>query len=147
MTENRIVANNGSSIVLYTTDNGNTQLEVKLEKDTVWLTQSQMAELFGRDRSVIARHIRNIFKEGELDETLVCAKNAQPKKYGRREEYIQLAETTFYNLDVIISVGYRVKSVNGTKFRIWASALIKQYLIKGYAIDQRRLDHFTFSMY
>ena len=142
MKENRIVANNGSSIVLYMTDDGNTQLEVKLEKDTVWLTQSQMAELFGRDRSVIARHIRNIFKEGELDETLVCAKNAQPKKYGRRDDYIQLAETTFYNLDVIISVGYRVKSINGTKFRIWASTLIKQYLIKGYAIDQRRLDHY-----
>ena len=138
MTVNRIIANNGSSIVLYTTDDGNTQLEVKLEKDTVWLTQSQMAELFGRDRTVVGRHIRNIFKEGELDETLVCAKNALPKKYGRREDYSQLAETTFYNLDVIISVGYRVKSIKGTKFRIWASALIKQYLIKGYAIDQRR---------
>ncbi|MDY3849051.1 MAG: RhuM family protein [Prevotella sp.] len=142
MKENRMIANNGSSIVLYTTDDGNTQLEVKLEKDTVWLTQSQMAELFGRDRSVITRHIRNIFKEGELDETLVCAKNAQPKKYGRRDDHIQLAETTFYNLDVIISVGYRVKSINGTKFRIWASSLIKQYLINGYAIDQRRLDHY-----
>ena len=128
--------------MLYTADDGNTQLEVKLEKDTVWLTQSQMAELFGRDWSVITRHIRNIFKEGELDETLVCAKNAQPKKYGRRDDHIQIAETTFYNLDVIISVGYRVKSINGTKFRIWASALIKQYLIKGYAIDQRRLDHY-----
>lgn len=143
MTENKTVANNGSSIVLYTADDGNTQLEVKLEKDTVWLTQSQMSELFGRDRSVIARHIRNIFNEGELDETLVCAKNAQPKKYGRRDDYIQLAETTFYNLDVIISVGYRVKSTNGTKFRIWASALLKQYLIKGYVIDQRRLDHYN----
>ena len=142
MKENRIVANNGSAIVLYTTDDGNTQLEVKLEQDTVWLTQSQMADLFGRDRTVITRHIRNIFKEGELDETLVCAKSAQPKRYGRRDNYIQVSETTFYNLDVIISVGYRVKSINGTKFRIWASALIKQYLIKGYAIDQRRLDHY-----
>ena len=142
MKENRLIANNGSSIVLYTTDDGNTQLEVKLEKDTVWLTQSQMAELFGRDRTVVGRHIRNIFKEGELDETLVCAKNAQPKKYGRRDDYIQLAEMTFYNLDVIISVGYRVKSINGTKFRIWANSILKQYLIKGYAIDQRRLDHY-----
>ena len=142
MKENRIVANNGSAIVLYTTDDGNTQLEVKLEQDTVWLTQSQMADLFGRDRTVITRHIRNIFKEGELDETLVCAKSAQPKRYGRRDNYIQVSETTFYNLDVIISVGYRVKSINGTKFRIWASALIKQYLIKGYAIDTRRLDHY-----
>ena len=142
MKENRIVANNGSAIVLYTTDDGNTQLEVKLEQDSVWLTQSQMADLFGRDRTVITRHIRNIFKEGELDETLVCAKSAQPKRYGRRDNYIQVSETTFYNLDVIISVGYRVKSINGTKFRIWASALIKQYLIKGYAIDKRRLDHY-----
>ena len=142
MTDNKIIANNGSSIALYTTDDGNTRLDVKLEKDTVWLTQSQMAELFGRDRSVIARHIRKIFNEGELDETLVCAKSAQPKKYGRRDDCIQLSETTFYSLDVIISVGYRVKSINGTKFRIWASALIKQYLIKGYAIDRRRLDHY-----
>ena len=131
MAESRIIANNGSSIVLYTTDDGNTRLEVKLEKDTVWLTQSQMAELFGRDRTVITRHIRNIFREGELDETLVYAKNAQAKKYGRRENFVQISETTYYNLDVIISVGYRVKSINGTKFRIWATALIKQYFIKG----------------
>ena len=131
MAENRIIANNGSSIVLYTTDDGNTRLEVKLEKDTVWLTQSQMAELFGRDRTVITRHIRNIFREGELDETLVYAKNAQAKKFGRRENFVQISETTYYNLDVIISVGYRVKSINGTKFRIWATALIKQYFIKG----------------
>ena len=82
MTENRIVTNNGSSIVLYTTDDGNTQLEVKLENDTVWLKQSQMAELFGRDRSVIARHIKNIFKEGELEEALVCAKNAHVTPHG-----------------------------------------------------------------
>ena len=93
MTDNKIIANNGSSIALYTTDDGNTRLDVKLEKDTVWLTQSQMAELFGRDRSVIARHIRKIFKEGELDETLVCAKSAQPNRYGRRDNYIQVSET------------------------------------------------------
>lgn len=134
MQENRIITDNGSSIVFYTTDDGCTQLEVKLEKDTVWLTQSQMAQLFGRDRTVITRHIRNIFKEGELDETLVCVKNAQPKKYGRRNGHIQFTETAFYNLDVIISVGYRVKSINGTKFRIWANSILKQYLIKGYAI-------------
>lgn len=123
--------------MLYTTDDGNTRLEVKLEKDTVWLTQSQMAELFGRDRTVITRHIRNIFREGELDENITCAKFAH---MGVDKD--QIYETTYYNLDVIISVGYRVKSVNGTKFRIWATALIKQYLIKGYAIDRRRLDHY-----
>lgn len=110
----QIIANNGSSIVLYTTDDGNTRLEVKLEKDTVWLTQSQMAELFGRDRTVITRHIRNIFKEGELDENITCAKFAHMGVDGD-----QTYETTMYNLDVIISVGYRVKSINGTKFRTW----------------------------
>ena len=140
--EKQIIAHNGSSIVLYTTDDGRTQLEVKLERDTVWLTQSQMAVLFGRDRTVITRHIRNIFKEGELEESLVCAKNAQPKKYGRRNDFEQITETTFYNLDVIISVGYRVKSIKGTKFRIWATSLIKQYLLKGYIIDKKRLDHY-----
>lgn len=140
--EKQIIAHNGSSIVLYTTDDGSTQLEVKLEMDTVWLTQSQMAVLFGRDRTVITRHIRNIFKEGELEESLVCAKNAQPKKYGRRKDFEQITETTFYNLDVIISVGYRVKSIKGTKFRIWATSLIKQYLLKGYIIDKKRLDHY-----
>ena len=140
--EKQIIAHNGASIVLYTTDDGSTQLEVKLERDTVWLTQSQMAVLFGRDRTVITRHIRNIFKEGELEESLVCAKNAQPKKYGRRNDFEQITETTFYNLDVIISVGYRVKSIKGTKFRIWATSLIKQYLLKGYIIDKKRLDHY-----
>ena len=137
MTENKIVANNGSSIVLYTTDDGNTQLEVKLEKDTVWLTQNQMAELFGRDRTVITRHIRNIFKEGELDENITCAKFAH---MGADQD--QTYETKMYSLDVIISVGYRVKSINGTKFRIWANSILKQYLIRGYVIDQRRLDHY-----
>ena len=140
--EKQIIAHNGSSIVLYTTDDGSTQLEVKLERDTVWLTQSQMAVLFGRDRTVITRHIRNIFKEGELEESLVCAKNAQPKEYGRINDFAQITETTFYNLDVIISVGYRVKSIKGTKFRIWATSLIKQYLLKGYIIDKKRLDHY-----
>ena len=137
MTENKIVANNGSSIVLYTTDDGNTQLEVKLEKDTVWLTQNQMAELFGRDRTVIMRHIRNIFKEGEVDENITCAKFAH---MGADQD--QTYETKIYNLDVIISVGYRVKSINGTKFRIWANSILKRYLIRGYTIDQRRLDHY-----
>lgn len=137
MEENKITTDNGASIVLYTTDDGNTQLEVKLENETVWLTQSQMAELFGRDRTVIARHIRNIFREGELDENITCAKFAH---MGIDQD--QTYETKMYNLDVIISVGYRVKSLNGTRFRIWANNILKQYLIKGYAIDKRRLDHY-----
>ena len=134
MTENRIIANNGSSIVLYPTDDGNTQLEVKLEKDTVWLTQSQMAELFDKDQSVIARHIKNAFNEGEVNE-----KSNMQILHNTQYKY---RPTKIYNLDVIISVGYRVKSLKGVIFRRWASALIKQYLIKGYAIDQRRLDHY-----
>ena len=134
MTEKRIVATNGSSIVLYTTEDGNTQLEVKLEKDTVWLTQSQMAELFEKDQSVIARHIKNAFNEGEVDE-----KSNMQILHNTQYKY---RPTKIYNLDVIISVGYRVKSLKGVVFRRWASALIKQYLIKGYAIDQRRLDHY-----
>ena len=96
-----------------------------------------MAELFQKDRTVIGRHINNIFKEGELEESLVCAKFAHTKDYGRREGFTQRTETTLYNLDVIISVGYRVKSKRGTQFRIWANKILKQYLLQGYAINER----------
>lgn len=126
-----------NQIIIYQTDDDQTQIDVRLENETVWLTQAQMAELFQKDRTVIGRHIRNVFKEGELDESLVCAKFALPKKYGRREGYIQEAEVTIYNLDVIISVGYRVKSQRGVQFRQWANRVLKQYLIKGYAINER----------
>lgn len=139
MRENQIVANNGSSIVLYTTEDGNTQLEVKLEQDTVWLTQSQMAELFGIDRTTIVRHIRNIYKSEELEECSTCAKNAQVRMEGNRK--IQ-REIPYYNLDMIISVGYRVNSKRATTFRQWATSVLKQYIIKGYAIDRKRLDHY-----
>ena len=106
MTENRIVANNGSSIVLYTTDDGNTQLEVKLENDTVWLTQSQMAELFGRDRSVIARHISKVYKEGELLREVTCAFFAQVTPHGAMPGKTHTQQVPFYNLDMVISVGF-----------------------------------------
>ena len=128
---------NNNQIIIYQTDDDQTQIDVRMENDTVWLTQAQMADLFQKDRTVISRHIRNVFKEGELDESLVCAKFALPKKYGRREGYIQEAEATIYNLDVIISVGYRVKSQRGVQFRQWANRVLKQYLIKGYAINER----------
>ena len=128
---------NNNQIIIYQTDDDQTQIDVRLENETVWLTQAQMAELFQKDRTVIGRHIRNVFKEGELDESLVCAKFALPKKYGRREGYIQEAEVTIYNLDVIISVGYRVKSQRGVQFRQWANRVLKQYLIKGYAVNER----------
>ena len=133
-----------NSIEIYRSQDGSVQLNVKLENETVWLTQSQMAELFGKDRTTINRHISNIFKEGELDEFLVCAKNAHTKNYGRRSGFTQIKEITLYNLDVIISVGYRVKSVQGTRFRQWANSVLKQYLIKGYAINQQiKIDRYN----
>lgn len=141
MKENRIIAYNGSSIVLFTTEDGNTQLEVKLEKDTVWLNREQIAQLYGRDYKTIAKHINNALRE-ELEGEPVVAKFATPKKYGRKEGYNQMQNIDYYNLDMIISVGYRVKSRNGIVFRKWANNILKQYLIKGYAIDQRRLDHY-----
>lgn len=141
MLENRITTDNGASIVLYTTDDGNTQLEVKLEKETVWLNREQMAQLYGRDYKTIAKHINNALKE-ELAGESVVAKFAIPKKYGRKEGVVQMQSVEYYNLDMIISVGYRVKSKNGIAFRKWANNILKQYLIKGYAIDKRRLDHY-----
>ena len=119
-------------IEIYRSQDGSIQLNVKLENETVWLTQSQMAELFGRDRTVIGRHINNCYKEGELDKDITCANFAHMGK-----EQDQLYETAMYNLDVIISVGYRVKSIQGTRFRQWATTILKQYLIKGYAINQQ----------
>lgn len=141
MEENRIIANNGSPIVLYTADDGNTRLEVKLEKDTVWLNRTQIAELYGRDYKTIAKHINNALRE-ELEGEPVVAKFATPKKYGRKEGYSQMQNIEYYNLDMIISVGYRVKSHKGIAFRKWANNILKQYLVKGYAIDRRRLDHY-----
>ena len=128
-----------NSIEIYRSQDGSVQLNVKLENETVWLTQSQMAELFGRDRTVITRHINNCYKEGELDRHTTCAKFAHMGK-----DQDQTYETTMYNLDVIISVGYRVKSVQGTRFRQWANSVLKQYLIKGYAINQQiKLDRYN----
>ena len=135
---------NNNQIIIYQTDDDQTQIDVRLENETVWLTQAQMADLFQKDRTVISRHIRNVFKEGELDESLVCAKFALPKKYGRRKGYMQEAEATIYNLDVILSVGYRVKSQRGVQFRQWANRVLKQYLVKGYAINERlRHEHIS----
>lgn len=121
-------------IILYQTADGRTKIDVKLEKETVWLTQDQLVILFERDRSVISRHISNIFKEGELDPNVVCAKIATTTPHGAIPGKWQTHEVVFYNLDVIISVGYRVKSQRGTQFRIWANSVLKDYLIKGYAV-------------
>lgn len=113
-----------SNILMYTTEDGLTKIEATFENDTVWLSIDQMAELFQRDRSVIGKHVRNIFKEGELDKNLVWAKFAYTASDGK--DY----NVDYYNLDVIISVGYRVKSLRGTQFRIWATDILKEYIKK-----------------
>ena len=126
-----------SDIVIY--EDGNVELITKVENESVWLSQKQMESLFGRERSVISKHIRNIFTEGELEEKVVCAKNAHTTQHGAIEGKTQNREINIYNLDVIISVGYRVKSKQGTQFRIWANKILKDYLLKGYALNQKIL--------
>lgn len=129
-----------NSIEIYRSKEGTVQLNVKLENESVWLTQSQMAEWFGVDRTSIVRHIRNIYKSEELDESSTCAKSAQVRMEGQRQI---VREIPLYNLDVIISVGYRVNSKNATSFRRWATSVLKQYIIKGYAINQQiKLDRY-----
>lgn len=129
-----------NSIEIYRSKDGTVQLNVKLENESVWLTQSQIAELFGVDRTSIVRHIRNIYKSEELDESSTCAKSAQVRMEGQRQI---VREIPLYNLDVIISVGYRVNSKNATSFRRWATSVLKQYIIKGYAINQQiKLDRY-----
>ena len=117
------------NIILYQTADGRTSIDVKLENETVWLSKEQMAMLFERDRTVISRHIKKIYEEGELIQDITCAKFAH---MGSDEDQTYITE--LYNLDVIISVGYRVKSKRGTQFRIWANSVLKDYLIKGYAV-------------
>ena len=123
-------------IVLYQ-PNETIQLEVHLKDETVWLSQQQMAELFATDRTSILRHIGNIYKTHELDESATCAKIAQVRQEGGRTIVRQIP---FYNLDIIISVGYRVNSIRGTRFRRWANKVIKEYMLKGYAVNQRLLN-------
>lgn len=125
-----------NEIIVYQPDS-TIKLEVRLEDETVWLTQSQMTELFQTTRNNITLHIRNIFKEGELEEVSVCKESLLTAADGKRYK------TKFYSLDVIISVGYRVKSVRGTQFRQWANKVLKEYLMRGYAVNQRleRLEH------
>jgi len=122
--------NEQGEIIIYQTEGGQSLLEVHLGKETVWLTQAQMVELFQRDQSVISRHIRNVFKEGELDEE----SNMQKMHIANSDK-----PAAFYNLDIIISVGYRVKSQRGTQFRIWATSILKDHLLKGYSLNQKRL--------
>ncbi len=127
---------NNSNIIMYTTEDGLTKIEVTFEEDTVWLSLEQMTELFQRNKSTISRHIKNVFSEGELQQESTVAKFATVQMEGARQVS---RDIEYYNLDVIISVGYRVKSLRGTQFRIWSSSVLKEYMKKGFALDDDRL--------
>ena len=122
-----------SDLILYLTEDGRTRLQVRLEGETVWLSLNQMVDLFQRDKSVISRHIKHVFEEGELVRDSVVAESAITAADGK------IYQVEFYNLDVIISVGYRVKSRRGTQFRIWATQRLREYIVKGFAMDDERL--------
>ena len=127
-----------SEILIYENREGNIKVDVHLDEETVWLTQDQMATLFGKGRSTITEHIGNVFKEGELEEKVVCRNFRHTTQHGAIEGKTQEKEVKYYNLDVIISVGYRVKSPQGTQFRIWATQRLKEYIIKGFALNDDR---------
>ncbi|TVZ47472.1 virulence protein RhuM/Fic/DOC family protein [Olleya sp. Hel_I_94] len=126
-----------NQIEIYQSDDGTTELQVNLQKETVWLNRNQLANLFDRDVKTIGKHLTNVFKEGELSKEGTVAKYATVQKEGDREV---TRDVEHYNLDVIISVGYRVKSQRGTQFRIWANSILKDHLVKGYTINQKRLE-------
>lgn len=130
---NDLIQPQNTEIIMYQTEDGLTKIDVQMSDETVWLTREQMAELFQRDRSVIGKHIKNIFDEGELQKELVWAKFAHTAEDGK------VYQVDYYNLDVIISVGYRVKSLRGTQFRIWANSILKEYLLKGFAMNDELL--------
>ena len=126
--------NENNQIIIYQTEDGQTQVDVRMENETVWLTQAQMAELFQTDRTSIVRHINNIYKVEELERESTCAKIAQVQMEGHRTVTRQIP---YFNLDMIISVGYRVNAKRGVQFRRWASKILKEYLVKGYAVNDR----------
>ncbi|HAL65363.1 MAG: Toxin-antitoxin system, toxin component, Fic family [Bacteroidetes bacterium 38_7] len=128
-----------NNIVLFNTDDGKIKIDVIIEQETVWLTQEQMAQLFEKGRSTITEHIQNIFKEGELIENMVCREFRHTTQHGAIEGKTQNVTVKYYNLDVIISVGYRVKSLRGTQFRQWATQRLREYIIKGFTMDDERL--------
>ena len=125
-----------NNIVIYQSKDGNVELRVELDQETVWLTQKQMGELFGKDTKTINQHIRHIYEEGELDQISTISKSEIVQKEGARSI---AREVKTYNLDVVISVGYRVKSKEGTQFRIWANKVLRDHIIKGYTLNQKRL--------
>ena len=133
-----------NDIEIYTTPQNNVELKVSFDNDTVWLTQAQMALLFGKARTTITEHIQNTFKEGELEEKVVCRDFRHTTQHGAIKGKTQETTATYYNLDVIISVGYRVKSKQGTQFRQWATQRLKDYLVNGYALNEKRLKELNY---
>ncbi len=133
------IKNNSGEIIIYEGADGAPSIEVRVEGETVWLTQEQMAELFGKGRSTITEHIQNIFKEGELDEKVVCRNFRLTAEHGAIQGKTQENIVKHYSLDAIISVGYRVKSLRGTQFRIWATERLREYLVQGFTMDDERL--------
>src|SRR3990172_8678539 len=133
---NQSGVNGGGEVVLYEAPDGEVQLDVRLERESVWLSLDQMTKLFRRDKSVISRHLRNIFVSKELDRKATVAKNATVQKEGGREV---VREIEYFNLDAILSVGYRVNSKRGTQFRIWATRTLRDHLLRGYSLHERRL--------
>ncbi len=129
---------NNSEILIYQNPDGKIKIDVRLEDETVWLSQADMADLFGKSKKTISEHIRNVFNEGELEENVVIRKFRTTTRHGAIEGKTQSKEVQFYNLDVIISVGYRVKSQQGTQFRIWATQRLKEYIVKGFALNSER---------
>ena len=129
---------NDSEFLIYQAADGKITIDVRLEDETVWLTQAHMAELFGKSKQTVSEHIRNIFSEGELDEEVVVRKFRTTTRHGALEGKTQSKEVLYYNLDVVISVGYRVKSHQGTQFRIWATQRLKEYIVKGFALNDER---------
>ena len=128
-----------SEIILYTTPNGEVKIDIRFDDETFWLTQQKIADLFEVDRTSISRHLANIFEDGELHKDVVCAKYAHTTKHGAIKAKLQKTETTYYNLDAIIAVCYRVNSFSATQFRIWATKTLKEFIIKGFVMDDERL--------
>ena len=133
------MAEDKGQILLYQTPDGESRIEVRLQDETVWLSLDQMAELFQRNKSTISRHIKNVFEEGELNKEVVVAKNATTTQHGAIEGKTQTHEVDYYNLDMIISVGYRVHSYRGVQFRMWATGVLKEYIVKGFALNDELL--------
>ncbi|WP_051293413.1 virulence RhuM family protein [Olivibacter sitiensis] len=129
-----------SEIIIYQENDNDVQIEVQFENETFWLSLNQIAELFDRDKSVISRHLKNVFDSGELQKEVVVAKNATTTQHGAVKGKMQTKHVEYYSLDAILSVGYRVNSKQGTQFRIWATQRLKEYLVNGYSLNQKRLN-------